>query len=48
MSPKPTYTFKKPIANHIKKCIEGGVSVKDMLMSLGKLRMETSSHKSLC
>ena len=29
MSPKPTYTFKKPIANHIKKCIEGGVSVKD-------------------
>jgi hypothetical protein len=38
MSPKPTYTFKKPIANHIKKCIHGGVSVKDMLMSLHKFQ----------
>tara|TARA_R110000796_G_scaffold246425_1_gene371214 strand:+ start:547 stop:945 length:399 start_codon:yes stop_codon:yes gene_type:complete len=38
MSPKPTYTFKKPIANHIKKCIHGGVSVKDMLLSLHRFQ----------
>ena len=33
MVTKPTYTYNKPAAKHLKKCIEGGVSVKDMLAS---------------
>jgi hypothetical protein len=33
MGNKATYTYNKPVAKHLKKCIEGGVSVKDMLAS---------------
>jgi hypothetical protein len=40
MGAKPVYKFNKPIAKHLKKCIEGGVSVKDMLVSgIGKYNM---------
>jgi len=39
MKTKATYTYNKPVANHLKKCIEGGVSVKDMLASaIGKFQ----------
>lgn len=39
MRTKATYTYNKPVAKHLKKCIEGGVSVKDMLASgMGKFQ----------
>ncbi len=47
MASSPVYTFKKPIATHIKKCINGGVSVKDMLMSLHKFQNAPNSYTML-